>query len=129
MTELIVGTHQSDTHQKALRINLDPRWYGTIAAYDMAVSDAVYGKAERYVSAGRLQGMLDKEFQLNVDRLGDERGDGTSFFAFADTVVARSFRGGNECHGWMGVKFQAHARDEPSQIIMHVRMLDVEAWL
>jgi len=36
----------------------------------MAVSDAVYGKAERYVSVGRLQGMLDKEFQLNVDRLG-----------------------------------------------------------
>ena len=96
MTELIVGGHQSDTHQKALRINLDPRWYGTIAeigagqevvrwffrvggaagtvaksisAYDMAVSDAVYGKADRYVSAGRLQGMLDKEFQLNVERL------------------------------------------------------------
>jgi hypothetical protein len=156
MAELIVGADQSDTHQKALRINLDPRWYGTIAeigagqevvrwffrvggaagtiaksisAYDMAVSDAVYGKADRYVSAGRLQGMLDKEFQLNVDRLGDERGDGTSFFAFADTVVARSFQGGNECHGWMGVKFQAHARDEPSQIVMHVRMLDVEAWL
>jgi hypothetical protein len=156
MTELIVGTHQSDTHQKALRINLDPRWYGTIAeigagqevvrwffrvggaagtiaksisAYDMAVSDAVYGKADRYVSAGRLQGMLDKEFQLNVDRLGDERGDGTSFFAFADTVVARSFGGSSECHGWMGVKFQAQARDEPSQIVMHVRMLDVEAWL
>jgi len=54
----------------------------SISAYDMAVSDAVYGKADRYVSAGRLQGMLDKEFQLNVDRLGDERGDGTSFFAF-----------------------------------------------
>jgi hypothetical protein len=31
MTELIVGAHQSDTYQKALRINLDPRWYGTIA--------------------------------------------------------------------------------------------------
>src|SRR5208283_4263951 len=156
MSELMVGTHQSDTHQKALRINLDPRWYGTIAeigagqevvrwffrvggaagtvaksisAYDMAVSDAVYGKADRYVSVGRLQGMLDKEFQLNVERLGDERGDSSCFFAFADTVVARSYRGGNECHGWMGVKFQAQAHDEPSQIVMHVRMLDVEAWL
>ena len=155
MSELMVGTHQSDTHQKALRINLDPRWYGTIAeigagqevvrwffrvggaagtvaksisAYDMAVSDAVYGKAERYVSVGRLQGMLDKEFQLNVDRLGDERGDSCCFFAFADTVVARSFRGSNECHGWMGVKFQSQSHDEPSQIVMHVRMLDVEAW-
>src|SRR6202167_1559044 len=102
MTELIVGHEQSDTHQKALRINLDPRWYGTVAeigagqevvrwvfrvggaagtiaksisAYDMAISDAVYGKVGRYVSVGRLQGMLDKEFQLNVDRLGDKRSD------------------------------------------------------
>jgi hypothetical protein len=152
----MIGAASSDTHQKALRINLDPRWYGTVAeigagqevvrwffrvggaagtvaksisAYDMAVSDAVYGKADRYVSSGRLQGMLDKEFQLNVDRLGDERGDATTFFAFADTVVARSYRGNNECHGWMGVKFQAQPHDEPSQIVMHVRMLDLEASL
>jgi len=144
----------ADTLQKALQINLDPRWYGTIAeigagqevarwffraggaagtvaksmsAYDMAVSDAVYGKSDRYVSKGRLQAMLDREFQLNIDRLGEERGDETAFFAFADTVVARSYRGGNECHGWMGVKFQAHPRDEPSQIVLHVRMLDNEA--
>ncbi len=146
----------ADTHQKALRINLDPRWYGTIAeigagqevvrwffraggaagtiaksmsAYDMAVSDAVYGVAERYVSMARLQAMLDHEYQLDVERLSDERGDSTSFFAFADTVVARSYKGTNECHGWMGVKFQAYPRDEPSQIILHVRMLDYEASL
>jgi hypothetical protein len=116
------------------------RWFfraggaaGTVAksmsAYDMAVSDAVYGKADRYVSMGRLQAMLDREFQLNLDRLGDERGDDTAFFAFADTVVARSYRGGNECHGWMGVKFQSHPHDEASQIILHVRMLDAEASL
>src|SRR4051794_5031383 len=144
----------ADTLQKALQINLDPRWYGTIAeigagqevarwffraggaagtvaksmsAYDMAVSDAIYGKSDRYVSMGRLQAMLDREFQLNIHRLGAERGDETAFCAFADTVVARSFRGGNECHGWMGVKFQSHPRDEPSQIVVHVRMLDNEA--
>ena len=145
-----------DTHQKALRINLDPRWYGTVAeigagqevarwffrvgaaagtiaksisAYDMAVSDAIYGEVDRYVSAGRLQAMLDHEYQLNIERLTDKRGDTTSFFAFANTVVARSFKGNNECHGWMGLKFQAHPRDEPSQIILHVRMLDVDASL
>ena len=156
MAEPIMHADPSDTQQKALHINLDPRWYGTIAeigagqevarwffrvggaagtvaksmsAYDMAVSDAVYGKADRYVSASRLQGMLDKEFTLNVERLDSERGDDNCFFAFADTVVARSFGGGNECHGWMGVKFQAQPHDEPSQIVMHVRMLDVEAWL
>jgi hypothetical protein len=145
-----------DTHQKALRINLDPRWYGTVAeigagqevarwffrvggaagtiaksisAYDMAVSDAIYGEVDRYVSMGRLQAMLDHEYQLNLERLGDKRGDTTSFFAFANTVAARSFKGNNECHGWMGLKFQAHPRDDPSQIILHVRMLDVEAAL
>lgn len=141
----------ADTLQKALRVNLDPRWYGTVAeigagqevarwffraggaagtiaksmsAYDMAVSDAVYGKSQRYVSLGRLQAMLEHELDLNIERLGETRGDTTSFFAFADTVVARSFRGGNECHGWMGVRFQAHPFDEPSQIVLHVRMLD-----
>ena len=146
----------TDTLQKALKINLDPRWYGTIAeigagqevarwffraggaagtvaksisAYDMAVSDAVYGKSDRYVSMGRLQAMLDLEFKLNLERLSEERGDSNAFFAFADTVVARSYQGGNECHGWMGVKFQSHVRDDPSQIILHVRMLDTEAGL
>jgi hypothetical protein len=141
----------ADTLQKALRVNLDPRWYGTVAeigagqevarwffraggaagtiaksmsAYDMAVSDAVYGKSDRYVSLGRLEAMLNHEFELNVDRLGESRGDNTCFFAFADTVVARSFAGGNECHGWMGVRFQAHPFDEANQIVVHVRMLD-----
>jgi hypothetical protein len=143
-----------DTHSKALRINLDPRWYGTFAeigagqevvrwffrvggaagtiaksmsAYDMKVSDAIYGHADRYVSRNRLQAMLDREFDLDVERLAQERGDNTSFFAFADTVVARSYRGTNECHGWMGIKFQSRVNDEPSQVVMHVRMLDEEA--
>jgi hypothetical protein len=147
---------RTDTLQKALRINLDPRWYGTIAeigagqevarwlfragaaagtvaksmsAYDMEVSDAVYGKSDRYVSLGRLEAMLEHELELNVERLTDSRGDSTCFFAFADTVVARSYRGGNECHGWMGVRFQAQTRDEPSQIVVHVRMLDEDAAL
>ncbi|SDQ41285.1 nicotinate-nucleotide adenylyltransferase [Quadrisphaera sp. DSM 44207] len=146
----------ADTLQKALRINLDPRWYGTIAeigagqevarwffraggaagtvaktmsAYDMSVSDAIYGRSERYVSRGRLQAMLDHEYALNVDRLTDVRGDDSCFFAFADTVVARSYRGGNECHGWIGVRFQAQPHDEPNQIVMHVRMLDDDAAL
>ncbi len=145
-----------DTHSKALKINLDPRWYGTMAeigagqevvrwffrvgaaagtvaksisAYDMIVSDAIYGSGDRYVSRSRLQAMLDREFSLNVERLSDKRGDNTAFFAFADTVVARSFKGGNECHGWMGIKFQSRPRDEPSQILIHVRMLDTEASL
>jgi hypothetical protein len=142
-----------DTHSKALKINLDPRWYGTFAeigagqevvrwffrvggaagtvsksmsAYDMKVSDAIYGHADRYVSRNRLQAMLDREFDLNLERLGPERGDQSSFFAFGDTVKAQSYRGTSECHGWMGIKFQSRAKDQPSQIVMHVRMLDEE---
>jgi hypothetical protein len=150
------GREIIDTHQKALDVNLDPRRYGTfaeigagqevvrwffrvgggagtiaksISAYDMKVSDAIYGRASRYVCRERLQSMLDYEHKLNLDRLRDVRGDTTAFFAFADTVSARNYKGTNECHGWMGIKFQAYPRDEDSQIIIHVRMLDVEAAL
>jgi len=48
---------------------------------------------------------------------------------FADTVVAKSFHKDNDCHGWMGLKFQSRPRDEESQIVLHVRMLDGEAQL
>jgi len=153
------GANMSDdlpkltTNQKALKINLDPLFYGTFAeigagqevarwffkvggaagtisksmsAYDMAVSDAIYGRCKRYVSRERLQGMLDHEHSLNLERLQSARRDSTAFFAFANTVAARNYLGTNECHGWMGVKFQAHPRDNDSQIIIHVRMLDRE---
>jgi hypothetical protein len=143
-----------NTHQKALNVNLDGRWYGSFAeigagqevvrwffrvggasgtvaksmsAYDMAVSDAIYGPAERYVSRTRLQAMLDLELSLNIERLSAIRGDSTSFFAFANTVAIRNYQGTNECHGWLGVKFQSHPRDEASQVIIHVRMLDTDA--
>jgi hypothetical protein len=92
----------------------------------MAVSDAIYGRCKRYVSRERLQGMLDYEHSLNLERLQSARRESTAFFAFANTVAARNYQGTNECHGWMGVKFQAHSRDENSQIIIHVRMLDRE---
>ncbi len=148
-----LDTRNLDTSQKALKINLNPSRYGSFAeigagqevarwffqvggaagtisksmsAYDMAVSDAIYGRGKRYVSRERLQAMLDYEHRLNLERLRATRGDQTGFFAFADTVSARNFAGTNECHGWMGVKYQAHPRDEDSQIVLHVRMLDHE---
>jgi hypothetical protein len=70
--------------------------------------------------------MLEHEHQLNRERLQESRGASTAFFSFADTVSARSYKGGNECHGWMGVKFQSHPRDQDSCILIHVRMLDRE---
>lgn len=142
-----------NTERKALAVNLDPRRYGSFAeigagqevvrwffrvggaagtiaksmsAYDMSVSDAIYGQCDRYVCRQRLQDMLDHEHSLNLERLRESRGDTTAFFAFADTVSARNFHGTNDCHGWMGIKFQAHPRDQDSQIILHVKMLDTE---
>ncbi|MCC9599256.1 TonB-dependent receptor [Stieleria sp. JC731] len=149
-------TEKQSTRQKALEVNLDNRRYGTFAeigagqevvrwffrvggasgtiaksmsAYDMKVSDAIYGRASRYVCRERLESMLDYEHKLNIDRLRETRGDTTAFFAFADTVSARNYSGTNQCHGWMGIKFQAHPRDDDSQIIIHVRMLDDDAAL
>jgi len=146
-------TPKLTTNQKALQVNLDPLRYGTfaeigagqevarwffkvgaaagsisksISAYDMAVSDAIYGRCKRYVSRERLHSMLDYEHKLNLERLRATRGDSTAFFAFADTVAALNYEGTNECHGWMGVKYQTHPRDEDSQIVIHVRMLDRE---
>ena len=70
--------------------------------------------------------MLEHEHRLNLERLAQTRGTTTAFFAFADTVSARGYRGTNECHGWMGVRFQSRPHDQDSQIVIHVRMLDVE---
>ncbi len=139
------------TNRKALQINLDAKKYGTFAeigagqevarrfftvggaagtiaktmsAYDMTFSDAIYGPTDRYVSRKRLWTMLDHEYDLLVKRLDAKLGGDRTFFVFADTVAARSFKEHNESHGWLGVRFQTEPRGEPSQIIIHVRMLD-----
>src|SRR5271156_2335921 len=136
-----------DTNHKALQINLDARKYGTfaeigagqevarrffhvggasgtvaktISAYDMSVSDAIYGASNRYVSRDRLQKMLDYEFKLLLERLDKSRGDKCTFFVLADTVTTRR----DEGHGWLGMKFQTQPHEAPSQIIIHVRMIE-----
>jgi hypothetical protein len=139
------------TNKKAFQINLDAKKYGTFAeigagqevarrffhvggasgtiaktmsAYDMTFSDAIYGTADRYVSRNRLTTMLDHEYKLLLERLDEKLGNQRTFFVFADTVAARSFKQHNESHGWLGVRFQTQTRSEPSQIIIHIRMLD-----
>ena len=54
-----------------------------------------------------------KALAINLERLQPLRGDSTAFFAFADTVAARNYQGTDECHGWMGVKFQTHPPATP----------------
>jgi hypothetical protein len=96
----------------------------TISAYDMTMSDAIYGRAERYVSATRLESMLDHEYGILLERLGPKRGADTTFFSFCNTVRARGYKDTGECHGWLGVRFQQSPGDPPSDIVLHVRLLD-----
>jgi hypothetical protein len=141
--------------QKALEINLNPNIYGTfaeigagqevarhffraggaagtiaksISAYDMTMSDAIYGKeaSGRYVCEDRLQKMLDTEFNILIERLTDIRHKETMFFAYADTVAAKSYKGTGENHGWIGIKFQHKPKASPSQVTVHISMLDAE---
>src|SRR3954462_8926823 len=119
------------TNKKAFQINLDAKKYGTFAeigagqevarrffhvggaagtvaktmsAYDMTFSDAIYGPTERYVSRVRLRTMLDREYNLLIERLDAKFGAQRTFFVFADTVAARSFKQHNESHGWLGIR-------------------------
>src|ERR1700751_3442758 len=128
----MVSKEKLNTHQKALGINLDPtsygsfseigagqevaRWFlvvggasGTVAksisAYDKEVSDDLYGSGARYVSAERLQSMLENEWTQLLTQLARTRGSQTRFFSFVDTVSARNFAGTNDAHGWIGVRF------------------------
>src|SRR5207249_10970724 len=79
-----------------------------------------------YVSRQRLQSMLEHEYALLLERLKATRGGTTKFFVFANTVAARSYSRHDEAHGWMGVRFQTAPQTDPSEIIIHVRMLDKE---
>jgi hypothetical protein len=144
--------------QKALRINLDKRIYGsfaeigagqdvaahffkaggasgtiakTISAYDTVFSDAIYGPEEsgRYVCEPRLMKMLHREYNLVNTRLGEKRGEKSLFFAFADTVVALNFAKTNEGHGWIGLRFQLEEGGASNDVVIHVRMHDNDSLL
>ena len=131
-------TTTPSTRQKALAINLDAKTYGTfaeigagqevsrwffavggaagtvaksISAYDMAVSDGLYGPAKRFVSRQRLEAMLVLEFSQLVERLQQKHGDTKSFFVFADTVAAKSYTRKDNCHGWMGCQRHIGGKD------------------
>src|SRR5215472_11373769 len=142
--------------QKILRLNLDASRYGTLAeigagqevaraffrvggaagtvaktmsAYDMKVSDAIYGPSVRYVSRERLQAMLQHEFSLLTDRLAASRGDSTAFFAFAVTAAGRSYSRLQDGLAWAGIRFQHQPHQQPSDIVLHARLFDEESFL
>jgi len=143
------------TKQKALFINLDKDIYGsfaeigagqdvagnffkaggasgtiakTMSAYDMIYSDAIYGVSsdKRYVSETRLLSMLEHEYGLLIERLAENRGAATKFFAFSDTIAALNYQKTNDAHGWMGVRFQLEPNGGYNDVILHVKLLDNE---
>lgn len=145
-----------NTSQKALRLNLDDKKYGTIveigagqevarqfflagaaagtiaktmSAYDMKFSDAIYGVQNdgRYVSKARVKAMMEQEFNLVVERVSEGRSKSSRYFAYAATVAAKSFNRQNECHAWCGIRVQMYPGAEPSNIKVHVRMKDDNA--
>ncbi len=149
---LPTATERPGTLEKALKINLAHTIYGTFAeigagqemanwffraggasgtvaktmsAYDMIVSDEIYGKATRYVSRQRMCAMLEHEYPMLLQRLSAKRGATTTFFTLADTVRAKSYRDTKEeCHGWIGLRFQTVPGGPSNDIQMHVRLLD-----
>ncbi|MEO1514631.1 MAG: TonB-dependent receptor [Bacteroidota bacterium] len=143
-----------ETEQKALEINLDEKIYGTfseigagqevaryffqvgaaagtiaksMSAYDKIYSDDIYGMEAkgRYVCESRLYKMLDHEYDLMVKRLGREKSE-SNFFAFADTVAAINYQRTIKGDGWMGLRFQLSPNAEPNDIVLHVKMLDMD---
>ncbi|MDB5331456.1 MAG: hypothetical protein JWP03_2607 [Phycisphaerales bacterium] len=142
------------TRQKALAINLDAKTYGTfaeigggqevarwffsvggaagtvaktISAYDMSLSDSIYGTAKQYVSRQRLEAMLQHEFAQLLERLAPARGDTKTFFSFANTVATRSYGHPGNGRGWLGVRFQSRPHEQPSSVIIHAHLLDSTA--
>lgn len=138
---------------KALRLNLDTSIYGTfaeigagqevanwffrasatagtvaksISAYDMTISDALYGKTKRYVSQERVVDMVNYEYELLKKRLSKPRGKESRFFAFANTVRARGYKDTAECHGWLAIRFQSKPGRLSGTIVLHVNLLDQE---
>lgn len=136
-----------DTYQKALAFNMDRSTYGTIAeigagqetvrwffkaggaagsiakslsAYDMKFSDSIYGTCSRYVSHERLKAMINTEYRLLNERLGEERGSECTFYAFANTVATFSYATQQTGHGWLGIRFQTYPHETASQIDLHV---------
>ena len=98
----------------------------TMSAYDMAYSDAIYGKIGRYVCEDRLMAMLNKEMDLLNERL-PHRVKYTKFFSFANTVETLNYARTNRGHGWIGCKFQLSPESEPNECVFHVVLKDQDA--
>jgi len=138
------------TEEKALKVNLTNDIYGCFAeigagqevaanffkaggssgtiaftqsAYDMKVSDHMYGVASRYVCEERLVTMLETEYQQLSQTLPSKHKE-SRFFAFCNTVESLNYHKTNQGQGWVGIRFQKHIGGEINDIILHIKMHD-----
>ena len=139
------------TEEKALKINLTQDIYGCFAeigagqevvanffraggssgtiaysqsAYDMKVSDSMYGEASRYVCEERLVTMLETEYETMKFRL-PEKYKQSRFFSFCNTVESLNYHKTNQGQGWVGIRFQLDLNAPPNDIILHIKMHDI----
>lgn len=138
------------TEEKALKINLTSGIYGCFAeigagqevaanffraggssgtiaysqsAYDMKVSDSLYGKAARYVCEERLMTMLKTEYN-GLQKTLPGKAENNRFFAFCNTVESLNYHKTNQGQGWVGMRCQLGVGEAPNDIILHVKMHD-----
>lgn len=146
----MIDERRLTTEEKALKINLTSDIYGCFAeigagqevaanffkaggssgtiaytqsAYDMKVSDSMYGEATRYVCEERLQTMLNAEYNNMTVRLPGKHKE-SRFFAFCNTVESLNYHKTNQGQGWVGIRFQMEVGAEPNEIILHIKMHD-----
>lgn len=146
----MVDIRRLTTEEKALKINLTSDIYGCFAeigagqevaanffkaggssgtiaytqsAYDMKVSDAMYGTAARYVCEERLVTMLETEYNTLCSRLPKKQKE-ARFFSFANTVESLNYHKTNQGQGWVGIRFQLKQDGDFNDIILHVKMHD-----
>jgi len=146
----MIDERRLTTEEKALKINLTPDIYGCFAeigagqevaanffkaggssgtiasthsAYDMKVSDSMYGEAKRYVAEERLLTMLETEYNTMCKKLPQKQAE-SRFFAFCNTVESLNYHKTNQGQGWVGMRFQLNLQEEPNDVILHVKMHD-----
>ncbi len=137
------------TKEKAVRINIESHYYGTIAeigggqetarhlfqaggasntvaktisAYDKLFSDHFYneGKPSRYVAEDRLRKMVLAEYNELITILDGKNPQ--RFFAFANTVETLNYSKTNQGNGWLGIAIEGTDRYKPNLIFLHVKL-------
>ncbi|MFV0375888.1 MAG: hypothetical protein ACK5JD_01155 [Mangrovibacterium sp.] len=135
--------------EKAVHINIDSNYYGTIAeigggqetarhlfqaggasntvaktisAYDKLFSDHFYnqGAPSRYVAEERVRKMVDYEYNELINIL--DKKNSQKFFAFANTVETLNYTKTNQGNGWLAIAAEGTDRYKPNKLFIHVKL-------